>query len=103
MDHEQFVTIVQERSGLDRTGAERAIRATLETLSERLSQDRAEDLRYWLPEPIRQWVFRVSLSISVCRSFSAASPHGSSWTCPPLKGTSVRSSTPLVSRCPLWR
>jgi uncharacterized protein (DUF2267 family) len=56
VDHEQFVTIVQERSGLDRTGAERAIRATLETLSERLSQDRAEDLRYWLPEPIRQWV-----------------------------------------------
>ena len=56
MNDEQFMTVVQQRAGLDRPGAERATRATLETLSPLLSEERADDLRFWLPEPIRQWV-----------------------------------------------
>jgi uncharacterized protein (DUF2267 family) len=56
LDDDQFMTIVQQRAGLDRTGAERATRATLETLSQLLPQERLEDLRFWLPEPVQQWV-----------------------------------------------
>nr|WP_239028570.1 DUF2267 domain-containing protein [Pseudonocardia acidicola] len=50
------MTIVQEKARLDRAGTERAVRATLETFSERIAPDRAAELRVLLPAQMRQWI-----------------------------------------------
>jgi uncharacterized protein (DUF2267 family) len=102
VDYEQFVTIVQERSGLDRDGAERAIRATLKTLSELLTHDRAEDVRFWLPEQIGQWVTPGLVAPCDVQESSAAWQHGRRWICPRPNDTSGRSSTPSATRWLPW-
>jgi uncharacterized protein (DUF2267 family) len=42
MDYEQFVTLAEQDLGIGRERAERAIRATLQTLAERIRRRRGE-------------------------------------------------------------
>jgi uncharacterized protein (DUF2267 family) len=58
MDYEQFLSIVQERAGIGRQEAETLTRATLETLSERLSRGETEDLAKQLPPELARWLAR---------------------------------------------
>jgi uncharacterized protein (DUF2267 family) len=53
---EQFMTTVQQKARLSRPDAERATRATLETLAERLSAGEARDLAAELPPEIAPWI-----------------------------------------------
>jgi uncharacterized protein (DUF2267 family) len=55
--YERFITTVQQKASIDREGAERAARATLQTLAERLSRGQARDLAAQLPEPLAGWLF----------------------------------------------
>jgi uncharacterized protein (DUF2267 family) len=48
-EHDQFLTIVQQKAGISRKQAEAATRATLETLAERLSAGEVADLVTRLP------------------------------------------------------
>jgi uncharacterized protein (DUF2267 family) len=54
--YERFITTIAERAGLSWEGAERAARATLSTLAERLSQGRARDIAALLPVEVRDWL-----------------------------------------------
>lgn len=57
MTHEQFIGLVQNRGHLDsRDDAERATRATLETLAERLAGGEADDLAAQLPREIGEYL-----------------------------------------------
>jgi uncharacterized protein (DUF2267 family) len=44
MDYENFVTAVAQLAGTDRAEAERAIRATLQTLAEHLTREEARQV-----------------------------------------------------------
>jgi uncharacterized protein (DUF2267 family) len=57
MDHDQFVAVVEQVAGVDRQAAERATRATLQTLAERLSREEARDLVEQLPPELGPWLF----------------------------------------------
>jgi uncharacterized protein (DUF2267 family) len=59
-DYERFVTTVQQQASLSREDAERAARATLQTLAERLSKGEARDLASQLPPPAAGWLFTDS-------------------------------------------
>jgi uncharacterized protein (DUF2267 family) len=52
VDYERFIGFVQEASGLGRAEAERAMRAVLQTLAERLSAGEARDLALQLPPEV---------------------------------------------------
>lgn len=53
MQHDEFVGLVQQRARLDSRGAaQRAIKATLETLAERLAGGAPSNLGAQLPQPI---------------------------------------------------
>lgn len=52
MEHDEFIDLVRERVGEPRDVAERAARATLETLGQRLPADEAEALAAQLPPPL---------------------------------------------------
>jgi uncharacterized protein (DUF2267 family) len=56
MDHEDFMTIVEPEAGVDREGAERAVRATLQTLGERIDREEARQLAAQLPPEVAPWV-----------------------------------------------
>jgi uncharacterized protein (DUF2267 family) len=60
MDEQQFLALVAREAGVDPTVAERATRAVLTTLSERLSTGEARSLADMLPEPLRYWVDKSS-------------------------------------------
>jgi uncharacterized protein (DUF2267 family) len=53
LSYEAFLERVQNRAGLDRERAERAVEAVLETLAERISGGEVDDLIEALPEPLR--------------------------------------------------
>jgi uncharacterized protein (DUF2267 family) len=53
MNYETFILAVQEEANLPHEDAERATRATLRTLGERISQGEARDIADQLPEPLR--------------------------------------------------
>jgi uncharacterized protein (DUF2267 family) len=54
VDYQDFISTVEREAGLrDDSDAERAVRATLETLAERLSGGEADDIRHRLPPEIR--------------------------------------------------
>jgi uncharacterized protein (DUF2267 family) len=55
-EHERFITTVQQKAGISRLEAERATRATLETLAERLSAGEARDLAAELPPELAPWI-----------------------------------------------
>lgn len=57
MDYDQFVSTVRDEAGLgSRNEAERATRATLETLGSRLTEEEASDLAAQLPPELGQAV-----------------------------------------------
>ena len=55
-EHERFIAAAQQKAGLSRPDAERATRATLETLAERLSAGEARDLAERLPPELAPWL-----------------------------------------------
>ncbi|GAA0446678.1 DUF2267 domain-containing protein [Streptomyces olivaceiscleroticus] len=60
MRHEEFLRVVQTGAALpDRAAAERAVRATLETLAERVPDGLAEHLAAQLPHELGEHVRRV--------------------------------------------
>lgn len=52
MEHDEFIDLVHDRLAATRDVAERAARATLETLGQRLPASEAEDLAAQLPPPL---------------------------------------------------
>jgi uncharacterized protein (DUF2267 family) len=60
MDHASFIAIVEPATGKDREAAERAIRATLETLGERIDRDEARQLAAQLPPEVAPWIATTS-------------------------------------------
>ena len=59
MHYLEFLGYVQERAGLDSRGAaERAVRATFETLAERVTQGATTNLAAQLPREIAQYLLR---------------------------------------------
>jgi uncharacterized protein (DUF2267 family) len=53
---ERFMTVVQQKAGISWADAERATRATLETLAERISAGEARDLAARLPPEVAPWL-----------------------------------------------
>jgi uncharacterized protein (DUF2267 family) len=60
MDHEAFIDVVSSGAALDRDGAERAARATLQTLAERIDRGEARDLAARLPAEVAPWIATTS-------------------------------------------
>lgn len=59
MQHDEFVGLVQQRARLDSRGAaQQAIKATLETLAERLAGGAPGNIAAQLPQPIRDHLER---------------------------------------------
>jgi uncharacterized protein (DUF2267 family) len=56
VDYEAFLAAVERDAGTSRELAERAVRATLQTLAERLSGGEAEDVAEQLPQELRPFV-----------------------------------------------
>jgi uncharacterized protein (DUF2267 family) len=56
MDHERFITLVSEGAGTDRDGAERAMRATLQTLAERVVREELRQIAAMLPPEVAPWL-----------------------------------------------
>jgi uncharacterized protein (DUF2267 family) len=56
MDHDAFVDAVVQAARIDRDAAERAVRATLITLAERISAGEARDLASQLPPQLAPWL-----------------------------------------------
>jgi uncharacterized protein (DUF2267 family) len=59
MDHDRFIALVQDAAGTDREHAERATRATLQTLGERLYVGQARDLAMQLPPELAPYIGHV--------------------------------------------
>jgi uncharacterized protein (DUF2267 family) len=56
MDYEGFITTVERAAHIGREDAERATRATLETLAERIAKGEALDLAAELPPELAPWI-----------------------------------------------
>jgi uncharacterized protein (DUF2267 family) len=56
MDYEQFMTTVEQHADISRERAEQAVRATLETLGERIADGEARDLVEQLPPEVAPWL-----------------------------------------------
>ena len=56
MNYGEFMKEVRERSGLDKEQAEKAVRATLNTLAQRLAGGEAKDLASQLPQELKTTV-----------------------------------------------
>lgn len=56
MDYETFEKTVSSRAGMPRDRARVLIRATLETLGERLTRGEADDLASQLPKQMKEWL-----------------------------------------------
>jgi uncharacterized protein (DUF2267 family) len=54
--YERFITTIEQKAGISWERAERAARATLETLGERISWGEARDLAADLPADVREWL-----------------------------------------------
>jgi uncharacterized protein (DUF2267 family) len=54
--YERFITTIEQKAGISWEKAERAARATLETLGERISRGQARDLASDLPHDIGRWL-----------------------------------------------
>jgi uncharacterized protein (DUF2267 family) len=54
--YERFITTIQQRTGISWAKAEQAARATLETLTERISSGAARDLARDLPHDVGEWL-----------------------------------------------
>lgn len=60
MEHNEFIQLVHERLDTSRDVAERAVRATLETLGQRLPAAEAEDLAAQLPPPLATYLHQTA-------------------------------------------
>ena len=60
MDVERFLTIVEGAAGTTRDSSERAARATLQTLAERIDAGEARDLAAQLPAGVAPWLATTS-------------------------------------------
>ncbi len=60
MDHEAFIDAVATAAQLDAEGAERATRAVLQTLAERIDRGEARDLAARLPAEVAPWIATTS-------------------------------------------
>ena len=56
MRYDEFMKAVRERAGLDQDQAEKAVRATLNTLAQRLAGGEAKDLASQLPQELKDTV-----------------------------------------------
>src|SRR4051794_1616201 len=56
-EYDQFITTIQHHAGVSWEGAERAARATLQTLGERIAAGEARDLAERLPPEAAPWIF----------------------------------------------
>jgi uncharacterized protein (DUF2267 family) len=56
MDHDAFIELVAAEAALDRDPAERATRATLQTLGERIDREEARHLAAQLPPEVAPWI-----------------------------------------------
>jgi uncharacterized protein (DUF2267 family) len=56
MDYEEFLTVVEQSARIGREDAERAVRATLQTLAERIARGEARDLAAQLPFELAPWL-----------------------------------------------
>jgi uncharacterized protein (DUF2267 family) len=56
MDYDFFITLVEQHAGVGREKAERAVRATLETLAERVAAGEAQDIAEALPPEVSGWL-----------------------------------------------
>src|SRR5918996_87324 len=56
MDRDQFIAVVRRVAGVGEEAAERATRATLQTLAERLSPEETRDLVERLPPELGPWL-----------------------------------------------
>jgi uncharacterized protein (DUF2267 family) len=56
MDHERFITLVAQGAGTDREGAERAMRATLQTLAERVVREELRQIAAMLAPEVAPWL-----------------------------------------------
>lgn len=56
MDHEAIITVVQQAAGADCEHAERMVRATLQTIAERISVGAARKLAAQLPTELAPWL-----------------------------------------------
>jgi uncharacterized protein (DUF2267 family) len=54
--YDEFIKAVRERAGLDRDQAEKAVRATLNTLAQRLAGGEPKDLASQLPQELKETV-----------------------------------------------
>ncbi|WP_243374170.1 DUF2267 domain-containing protein [Geotalea sp. SG265] len=59
MDYHQFIKNVQEQAGCDKEQTERAVRATLQTLGERLFMGEADQLAAQLPRELQPYLKEV--------------------------------------------
>ena len=96
MDYANFVTAVAQLAGTDRAGAERAIRATLQTLAEHLTREEARQVAGLLPAELGAWLHTGSGGRSVLMSTSsfAGSAGARRWTCLPHSVLPPRFSPP---------
>lgn len=60
MEHDEFIDLVHDRLAATRDVAERAARATLETLGQRLPASEAEDLAAQLPPPLATFLHQTA-------------------------------------------
>jgi uncharacterized protein (DUF2267 family) len=60
MDYERFIAVVQHGADVSREAAERAARATLETLAERISSGEARDVAVQLPPELAPWLANLN-------------------------------------------
>jgi uncharacterized protein (DUF2267 family) len=56
MDHDTFIDLVAAHAGIDREAADRAVRATLQTLAARISREEARHLAAQLPPEVAPWI-----------------------------------------------
>jgi uncharacterized protein (DUF2267 family) len=54
--YERFITTIEQKAGIPWNEAERAARATLQTLAERLTGKQARELAAELPPPLGEWL-----------------------------------------------
>ncbi len=78
MKEEEFEKEVSRRAGVPRDRARVLIRATLETLADRLTAGEAHDVASQLPKPMKEWLIRPFRrpSASAWMSSSAGSATG---------------------------
>jgi uncharacterized protein (DUF2267 family) len=68
VSYEEFLSRVQQRTGLDRAATETLTQATLATLAERITRGEADDLAAQLPIELRPWLEHIG---SEAERFSA--------------------------------